>query len=547
MRFEELAYTVDGLSITVPFHAGLTVVNLPGGEKRAAWVARLLGVLEGIRPGDGASVVCLDHAGRRIRLERDDQGGATLTDLATGAELPYSAGHLRLDGRLDWFASIGITSRAASDLIVVDHEAFTGDEEYDSHEVEAELKDARKLVTRVEGQRRAAMARSRRRDDLRRDISELDERIRALLERAEAEAVLAAVGAADEWRRAVDTVDDARRLFGPRVRLDGDSLTRALARPTEVASGFESLAAACRAAAERRDELVARLGPLRDAELDSKCEILRELIDDVEPAYVDALVALASACRPFGVSIDASRIETAGLAADGIVTIGIEALAEVAARAAEATDARLQQALDDAELQRRAAQEQLQRHLASFGLPADGTDDFLAGAEAVTGRAAGAASVLATPLDSRPLAQVEAERSRLIQELRRIERGLPDVAQLAERHSGLERRVAVLEASFRAGRPVVTIQEAEIVLLRRAAHTRRVGRHREPLPLVMNDALAALVPSDKWALLDVVVRLGETTQVVYLTDDVDTLAWASGQAGTCEIIEQRPDGFATVA
>jgi len=141
-----------------------------------------------------------------------------------------------------------------------------------------------------------------------------------------------------------------------------------------------------------------------------------------------------------------------------------------------------------------------------------------------------------------------AERSRLIQDLHRIERGLPDVAQLAERHSALERRVAALEASFSVGERGVTIQEAEMVLLQRAAHARRVGRHREPLPLLVNDALASFVSNDKRTLLEVVARLGETTQVVYLTDDSDTLNWASGRAGTGdEIAVWRPDGLATVA
>ena len=65
---------------------------------------------------------------------------------------------------------------------------------------------------------------------------------------------------------------------------------------------------------------------------------------------------------------------------------------------------------------------------------------------------------------------------------------------------------------------------------------------------MVNDALASFVSSDKGPLFDVVVRLGGTTQVVYLTDDVDTLAWASGRAGTGdEIALWRPDGFATVA
>jgi uncharacterized protein YhaN len=121
------------------------------------------------------------------------------------------------------------------------------------------------------------------------------------------------------------------------------------------------------------------------------------------------------------------------------------------------------------------------------------------------------------------------ERTRLVQALHRAERNLPDLAQLTERHSALERQVAALEASLSAGRALVSAQEAEMILLQRAARAGRVGRHREPLPFVVNDALAPFATNDKRRLLDVVTRLAETTQVVYLTDDPDTLAWASGR------------------
>jgi len=60
----------------------------------------------------------------------------------------------------------------------------------------------------------------------------------------------------------------------------------------------------------------------------------------------------------------------------------------------------------------------------------------------------------------------------------------------------------------------------------------------------VNDALATFVASDKWALLDVLGDLGETTQIVYLTDDADALSWAAGRVGTGQIALWRPDGFA---
>jgi uncharacterized protein YhaN len=86
-----------------------------------------------------------------------------------------------------------------------------------------------------------------------------------------------------------------------------------------------------------------------------------------------------------------------------------------------------------------------------------------------------------------------------------------------------------------------------MVLVQRAARARRLRRRREPLPLVVDDALAPFPTSDKRSLLEAVARLGDTTQVVYLTDDPATLEWASAQGVQGEITMARPDGFATVA
>ena len=541
MRFEELAYAGDGLPVTVRFHARLTIVCLPEDE-RAEWMARLLGVLEGTRAGDGTSAVYVDRRGRRIGLDRDDQGGATLTELATGTEVPYSARHLSLDGRFDWFASNGLTSRAASDLIVVDSDAFTGGQKYDRSELEVKLDGARKRLARAAGRHDAAIARWSRRDELLARIADLDEHVRqeeAELERrtTEAEAVTAAAGAADGWWRAVATVDDARRVFGAGARLDPDSLARALARPIEVADDLESLAKACRVMAERRDELVALLDAGVAAEVDeTAAETRRELIEDIEPAYVDALAALADACRPLGVTVDAGRIQAAGVGAAGIEALGAEVLTEVAAQVAETRNARLQQVLDHAEAACGTAREELERELAMLGLSTGSTGDLAAGAEAVAARVAEASSDSTTD----DLARALAERTRLAPALRRAERNLPDVAQLSERRCALEQQVAELEASYNAGRPLVPVPEAETILGGRAAEAGRNDRRREPLPLVVDDALAPFGATDKRRLLDEIARLTGTTQVVYLTDDPDTLAWATDRVASDDINDGGP-------
>jgi hypothetical protein len=384
MRFGELVYSVDGSAATVSFRAGLTVIPVPADE-RDDWVARLFGVLEGTRAGDGA---------------------------AEGAELHYSAAHLSLDGRFDWFASIGIDSGAAVKLAVVDSGTFT-DEDWDHDAVEAELRETLKLVARAERQLRAGAARCSHVDDLRSRIAVLD---------------------------------------------------------SQMDAGLGALAEACQVSAERRAELVDRLdGHERNAQAGEAAALLRHLIEEVEPALVDALAALAAACRPYGVIVDAARIEASGVSPAGITSLVEEALAEVAA---------------------------------------------------------GDVKV--------------AERSRLVEELERCEWDLPNVEHLAARHSALQRQVADLEASLRAGYRLPSAGEVETALVDRADRTRRVGRHREALPLVIKAALDRFEADSKRFLLDVVARVADTVQVVYLTDDPDTLAWAAEHASS------EPDGSSSV-
>jgi hypothetical protein len=115
------------------------------------------------------------------------------------------------------------------------------------------------------------------------------------------------------------------------------------------------------------------------------------------------------------------------------------------------------------------------------------------------------------------------ERAALIQELAAIEAGVARAASLAEHGDALRHRVSVLEAS---ARPLAS-EDPEMALLGRFAVARRVGPRGEPLPLIFDDALVRYERGDKWFLLDLLARLGETAQVVYLTDDPETARWAS--------------------
>ena len=636
MRFEEVSYRVDDRPVTLAFDAGMTVVGLTEGS-RQEWAERALGVLLGTRAGDDVTLVFVDNAGHRLRLERDRQGAATVSDVANGEEVGYAAFHLSLDGRFDWFASIGIDTDSARALVLLDPSTFELEEDFDPLQLEAELARARHVLSRAEDEYQAVIARHRQAQDL----------------HSRAEAAHAAIGAGEEWRRATVALADARRAFGERARLDPDTVRRALGLPTEVPAGLDVLHANYLSAARRRSELTARLDkasapPLpapsapwvlrlarhahpelweraervqaakaqmtalsmglggtgrqqeiarelevahravedaerelaavkvpalaiaarrrlarareheqamlarsgfaswlsiqmrrldvlfeRDAlealqlaELESQVAeadwrelageadaeaalaareeieghaaamavaerivttaeaLRRQLADDVEPDYAEARAALLDACRAFDVDPE-------------------HAAAQVSAKVAEARHARLQQALEDAEAACHDAETRLESHLAGLGLlGGDG------------------ASIL---LD---------ERARLLEEARRAEHGLPDVGRLREGREELQQRVAALEAACDAGYKLVSYDEAETVLLGRIGRSRRAGPWAEPVPVVVIDAFAGFARHDKRALLDLLGRLSEATQIVYLTADHETLEWASTKAGT---------------
>ena len=763
MRFEEFTYEVDGRQVNVSLHAKLTVVAGLRRRARLDWSERALGVLLGTRPGDGVTVAFVDGSGSRIRLQRDGQGAATVTDVATGTELSYAAAHLPLDGRFDWFASIGLDTDSARALAVLDASGFRGDDHYDPHETDTELSEARDILTLVETEYEATLSRREHARDLRRGVDILDEEILELEEerarrrhgeatetvrrleaelavlngavppeRAAAQATLAAARGADQWHRAATVLEDARRDFADRPLLDPETLRLALTLPAEALPGLDGLHDEYLAVAKRRSELVARLdegaaselpapsapwvivfarhrhpelwdraervrstraraddlavglggtGRRRDlireleaahaaveqaerqleaakvpalamasrrrlakalereetvlakagfaswlayqmlridvllepdalealqaAErdaglaLDAWCEIAgdvdpeaalavqteieryavemaaaertvndaealrRELNEKVEPAYRDARAALLEACGPFDVEPE-------------------HATAQVAALVSQARHARLQQALDDADSSYRAAEARLPSLLADAGLPASSPADLDAGVAIVTARASEAAAALEAPVRTRARQDVQAElfsarfalaqsrpdpvtspditdtpvpetdalveeRCRLLEEAARTERGLPDIDRLADRREALLRRVAVLEASSLAGHHFPTLEEAEMVLLGRIAQARRLGPNAESVPLLADDPLACFPRHDKRSLLDLIARLSEATQVVYFTDDKETVEWASTRAQDGDVTLLRPETAAAHA
>jgi uncharacterized protein YhaN len=97
----------------------------------------------------------------------------------------------------------------------------------------------------------------------------------------------------------------------------------------------------------------------------------------------------------------------------------------------------------------------------------------------------------------------------------------------------MERRVASLEAQVDNDHPGTTIaqvadvQQYLLAHLTRAAHC---GPQDESVPVVLDEPFLRIAADRKWELLDMLRRLGETTQLIYLTDDPYVGAWARRRA-----------------
>jgi hypothetical protein len=290
---------------------------------------------------------------------------------------------------------------------------------------------------------------------------------------------------------------------------------------------------------------VADLGGAAD-EIDA---IRRELGEVAEPAAEKTRRALLAACAPFGVD-------------DPALAAGM-----VREQAQLAATARLQRQLEEAEVAEKSLCDEIEVALAQTGV--DGPD-LATRVAALQEAVAGARRRDQARVNGRSREEVEAELSKLeaqarhmhrpewgttiepsddeepdVQELLRrrqvslqayetAETLVPDVEHLADRKAAVERRVSVLESSLEApsssGAGVDT-EEVQRQLLARLAAARRPGGD-EVLPVVLDETLVRVRGERKWELLDLVERLADKTQIVYLTDDHDVVLWARRRAAS---------------
>jgi hypothetical protein len=285
-------------------------------------------------------------------------------------------------------------------------------------------------------------------------------------------------------------------------------------------------------------------------------ETRRKLVEEIEPEVERAREALMAVCRPFG-------IESPVLAADLV-----RQLAQVA------QVARRQRTLDAAEDEARKARLPLEQRLTALGFT-DG--DLPARLAAFEEHAANAQERITHRAAGRPVTVLEAEIARLEdlshsqyrpefgtsftqadaaepdpEELRErreaahaawtmAARLVPDVSQINDRRSAVDRRVAMLQAAAGEAKApsAARLAEVERHLQERIEALRSCGRDGESLPMLLDDCFVGLRADVKWQLLDKLDRISAEGQVVYLTDDADVAAWArrrsrSGAVGFCD-------------
>jgi hypothetical protein len=280
-------------------------------------------------------------------------------------------------------------------------------------------------------------------------------------------------------------------------------------------------------------------------------EALRaELCERAEPAAEQARAELLAACRPFGIddpnlAVDMVRHQVL-TAATARLQVELERaeVAEAAARAeSEALLERLSIDPGDPEERRRALTEarQVARDRIEARIRARDRDEVEAELTKLEAQARREyrpewdGTITAADAEEPDADDLVRRRTATADALVMAQGVLPDVGRLADRRAALERRVAVLEVAlgdaFDANLLLGT-GEIERLLMNRMVVARNAGAKGESLPVLLNDPFIKIRGEKKWEVLDLIERLSERVQVVYLTDDPDVMVWARRRMGS---------------
>ena len=291
-------------------------------------------------------------------------------------------------------------------------------------------------------------------------------------------------------------------------------------------------------------------------------QLRSELADRAEPALAAARRTAAELCEPFGLP-PAVLADVAGISAavSRRVDDGVAARAQAELEVAEAeqrrTAARLDDLLtqlgfDDGELPARvggfewAVARAVEREDArTRSRPRPEIDAELDQLEELSRelRRPEWAAVTAADAATPDIAELARRREKVLAQLDEV-RPEVDIERLADRHAAIERRVSSLEAKHggtEAGDPgaVADIQRHLLAHLTSAA---QAGPHGDPVPAMLDEVFLRVPADRKWDLLDLIHRLSDQHQLIYLSDDPFVAAWARQQAaaGTVRLLEPAP-------
>jgi len=278
-----------------------------------------------------------------------------------------------------------------------------------------------------------------------------------------------------------------------------------------------------------------------------------ELVERAEPAVANARVALIEACATYG--LDERTIESAE---------GSEIQQLIIQQIALGEQARMQEALEDAEALEQKLGNRLDDLLHQLGFR-EGTLEARVGAlEWAVDRAAEReqarsrarsreeieddlvrlqnearrlrrpewASVQPSDAEGPDLSELQVRKAELERLLDGVKLG-DDLERLADRHSAMERRVAALEAQHDPTHEQSTISQLADVQQYLLAHLTKAGHagpYDDSVPVIMDEPFLRIAAERKWELLDMLRRLGDKTQLLYLTDDPFVGAWARRRA-----------------
>ena len=326
MRLEQLVLFGPEDDFRVPFGPQLTVLAGMRPQDRAEMIDTIVHALAGRLPN--ASVVYVDHAGRRIFADRT---GATFA--ADGSPAPALT------------SLLGTEPSAVAALVTVDAAVLGLGERPSTEAIADELAATRATVEHLEHEREEAQARLVSVDEWRAELASLDDRIARATEdadrwawvelRNELDGVRAELAAFDDGgpdstdTRLLDAVEALRDLgeawaeadaaatelstqLGPVREVSDEDLERVAATPAALPEDFdEHLDAWQRATDERRrrdadhtatvapvpapaDELVGRLGTVDQEELWA----IHSRLDLAQHAYEDELLTLSDEVDP---------------------------------------------------------------------------------------------------------------------------------------------------------------------------------------------------------------------------------------------------------